>query len=169
MELPKRKRTRLKGYDYSLPGMYFITICTKGRKQLFGEIINGEMKLNILGEIVHREILNIERHYSNIEIDKYVIMTNHIHMIIFIKELEKAEGINPFPTKRFDVSNVVGKFKAAVTRSVGNAFMHSADGQIWQSSYNDHIIRSKNDYIKIWEYIDTNVIRWENDCFYIDC
>ena len=84
-------------------------------------------------------------------------------MIIVIKE---TEGINPFPTIKYDISNVIGKFKAGVTRNVGNAFMHSAKKTIWQRSFHDHIIRGDSDYKKIWEYIDTNVIKWEDDCFY---
>lgn len=169
MDLPKRKPTRLKGYDYSTPGAYFITICTNQKEHFFGRISNEEMFLNELGEIVNKEILNIESHYKNIRIDKYVIMPNHIHMIIIISEekTNPTEGINPFPTiKKYDISNVVGKFKAGVSRIVGNAFMHSVKKPIWQSSYNDHIIRGEKDYQKIWEYIDTNVLRWEQDCFY---
>ena len=92
MKLPKRKPTRLKGYDYSQNGAYFITICTHQKKHLFGEITNAHMHLNDLGEIVNREILKIESHYPNIEIDKYVIMPNHIHLIIIISETER---INP--------------------------------------------------------------------------
>ena len=163
MELPKRKHIRLKGYDYSTPGAYFVTLCTDKKEHLFGKIVNNSMLLNALGKIVDQEILKIQSHYENIQIDKYVIMPNHIHMIITILETER---INPFPTIKFDIPNVVGKFKSGVTRHVGNAFMHSAKKPIWQSSYNDHIIRGEKDYKQIWEYIDTNVIRWEQDCFY---
>ena len=163
MSLPNRKPTRLKGYDYSTPGAYFITICTNKKLHLFGEIKKEEMHLNDLGKIVQQEILKIESHYTDILLDKYAIMPNHLHMIIRILE---AEGINPFPTKRHDIPNIIGKFKAGVTRTVGNAFMHSANTSIWQPSYNDHIICVEIDYIKIWEYIDTNVLKWNNDCFY---
>ncbi|MBE7010292.1 MAG: hypothetical protein E7418_02235 [Ruminococcaceae bacterium] len=165
MDLLKRKPTRLKEYDYSTPGAYFITICTNQKLHLFGEIANNVMQLNDLGEIVNQEILKIEAHYQNIRIDKYIIMPNHIHMIIVILE---TEGINPFPTIKYDIPNVVGKFKAGVSRIVGNAFMHSVKKSIWQSSYNDHIIRGEKDYQKIWEYIDTNPLKWESDCFYND-
>jgi len=165
LSLPDRKPTRLKGYDYSQNGAYFITICTDKKLHLFGEIANGEMHLNDLGKIVNLEILNIESHYTNIRTDKYVIMPNHIHIIISISE---TEGINPFPTVKCDIPNVIGKFKAGVTRTVGNAFMHSAKKTIWQRSYHDHIIRGENDYQKILEYIDTNVLKWEQDCFYND-
>ena len=146
MNLPKRKPTRLKEYDYSTPGAYFITICTNQRLHLFGNITDGHMQLNDLGVIVNHEILKIESYYENIRIDKYVIMPNHIHIIIVILE---AEGINPFPTIKYDISNVVGKFKAGVTRIVGNAFMHFVKKPIWQNSYHDHIIRGEKDYQKI--------------------
>ena len=82
---------------------------------------------------------------------KYVIMPNHIHLTVQI-----TERINPFPTIKCDVSNIVGKFKAAVTRNVGKAFMPSANENIWQTSFHDHIIRGEEDYLKIWNYIDTN-------------
>ncbi len=164
--LPKRKPTRLKNYDYSTTGAYFITICIKGRKHLLGKIENEKMHFTEIGQIAEQEIKKIESHYHNVKIDKYVIMPNHIHMIIVISD---SERINPFPTTKtikYDIPNIVGKFKAGVTRIVGNAFMHSTKGSIWQTSCNDHIIRGEKDYQKIWEYIDTNVLRWEKDCFY---
>ena len=77
-----------------------------------------------------------------------------------------AERINPFPTKKFDVSNIIGKYKAAVTRNVGNAFMHSERFSLWQKSFYDHIIRNEEDYLRIWEYIDTNPFKWEDDELY---
>ena len=191
---PKRKSPRLKEYDYSAPGAYFVTVCTHGKAHILGEIHDGKMYLSSMGEIAENEIKNIGLHYNNVSVDKYVVMPNHIHMIIVISEQSVVEGINPFPTekhdvssdhensvvttmpnvgsafmqtaKKYDIPNVVGKFKAAVTRSVGNAFMHSVKSTIWQKSFHDHIIRNKNDYEKIWEYIDTNVVRWELDCFY---
>ena len=170
MNLPERKPTRLKGYDYGTPGAYFITICTNRKLHLFGEINNEKMCLSDLGKIVNKEIMNIEPRYENIRIDKYVIMPNHIHMIIVILE---AKVINcgtdkSVPYKKYDIPNVVGKFKAGVTRIARNEFMHSVKTPIWQSSCHDHIIRGEKDYRKIWEYIDTNVIRWEKDCFHND-
>ena len=87
-------------------------------------------------------------------------MPNHIHIIVQI-----AERINPFPTKKYDLSNVIGKYKAAVTRTVGNAFMHSA--KIWQTSFYDHIIRDEADYQRICNYIDTNPAKWNEDRFCI--
>ena len=166
MELSKRKPTRLSEYDYSQNGYYFVTICTKDKQKLFGEIVGGgvydipQIKLSVIGETAKYELLNVEKHYDNVKIDKFVVMPNHRHVIVQI-----TERINPFPTKKYDLSNVIGKYKAAVTRSVGNAFMHSA--KIWQASFHDHIIRNEADYRRIWNYIDTNPAKWNEDCFYV--
>ena len=158
MILPKRKPTRLKGYDYSTPGAYFITICTKERKELLSEIIVGDdahiVPKNILskiGFICDKYINNINIRYDSIAVDKYVIMPNHIHLIIFLHGTMRASS----PT---NIENIIRSFKIMATKEIGKS--------IWQRSYHDHIIRGEKDYQKIWEYIDTNVIRWEKDCFY---
>ena len=169
MDLPKRKPIRLKNYDYSASGAYFITICAKNKCKIFGSIVGGgaldapSIQLTPIGKIAERELLNIESHYDNIQIDKFIIMPNHIHLIIRI-----TERINPFPTNKYDISNVIGKYKAAVTRNVGNAFMHSEKTRVWQRSFHDHIIRGEDDYLKIWNYIDTNPQKWNEDCFYTE-
>ena len=163
-----RKNNRLSEYDYGSIGAYFITVCVKDKQKILSHIVGDgaldvpKVELTHIGKIVNKYIRSTNN-IENVTVDKYVIMPNHVHMIIVISE---TEGINPFPTIKYDIPNVVGKFKAAVTRVVGNAFMHSVKNPIWQSSFHDHIIRGEKDYQKIWEYIDTNVIRWENDCFY---
>ncbi len=167
MELPQRKNNRLKNYDYSENGAYFITVCIKDRKNLLGNIVGDDaldspkIILSKIGVIAEQELLKIEAYYNNVKIDKYVIMPNHIHLIIKI-----TERINPFPTKKYDISNVIGKYKAAVTRNVGNAFMHSEKEQLWQASFHDHIIRNEQDYLEIWNYIDTNPLKWKEDKLY---
>ncbi len=161
MDLPKRKPTRLKGYDYSTLGAYFITICTQERKELLSKIIVGDDALIVpqnnlseIGIICDKYINNINIKYENVTVDKYVIMPNHIHLIIFLHGTMKASS----PTK--NVETIIRSFKTMVTKEIGIS--------IWQRSYHDHIIRGEKDYKKIWEYIDTNVIRWEKDCFYND-
>ena len=161
MDLPKRKPTRLKGYDYSTPGAYFITICTKDRKELLSKIIVGDDEgivpqnnLSKIGLICERYINNINIKYENVTVDKYVIMPNHIHLIIFLHGTMKASS----PTK--NIETIIRSFKTMVTKEIGNS--------IWQRSYHDHIIRGEKDYQKIWEYIDTNPTKWELDCFYND-
>lgn len=167
MNLPIRKRNRLTAYDYGTPGAYFVTICTKDRKNLLGKIVDGnlyqapQIRLSAIGKIVAKEITRIESHYTNVKTDAFVIMPNHVHLILRI-----TERINPFPTKKCDIPNIVGKLKAAVTRNVGKAFMPSASYMLWQSSFHDRIIRNEAEYRKIWQYIETNPEKWQSDCFY---
>ena len=164
-ELQKRKPTRLKGYDYSTPGAYFITICVKDRKQLLSKIIVGqglapaENQLTIYGNIAKEQLELLENRYNGIKIDKYVIMPNHIHILI---SYEMPAGASPCPT----ISDIICTFKSITTRFCKKEGLN--EKHLFQSSFHDHIIRGEKDYQKIWEYIDTNVIRWEKDCFYND-
>ena len=159
MELQKRKSIRLKNYDYSSPGAYFITICTHNRKELLSEIIVGDdahivpkNHISKYGLICDKYINNINIKYKNVTVDKYVIMPNHIHLIIILRGTMRASS----PTN--NIAGIIRTFKTMVTKEIGYS--------IWQRSYHDHIIRGEKDYQKIWEYIDTNVIKWESDCFY---
>ncbi len=158
-DLPKRKPTRLKDYDYSSPCAYFITICVKDRKQILSKIIVGgdacivpTNQLTNIGVVCDKYINNINTIYENVSLDKYVIRPNHIHLIISLYGTMKASS----PTK--NIENIIRSFKTMVTKEIGKS--------IWQRSYNDHIVRDEKDYKKIWEYIDTNVLRWEKACFY---
>lgn len=166
MDLPKRKPTRLKGYDYSTPGMYFLTICVKHRKQLLGEIVGcgdfdaPQMILSEHGQILDRHINLMGEKYSHIKIDKYVIMPNHFHLILYITDC--ASNKNGASETAAPYSNETSKFISLLKRYCNREYGEN----IWQSSFHDHIIRDEKDYQKIWEYIDTNVIRWEEDCFY---
>ena len=164
MELPKRKPTRLADYDYSTSGYYFVTICTHNRKNLFSNIVGqglapAENKLCAFGKIAKQELCDLEKRYKTIKIDKYVIMPNHIHAIIVIKN--ETAGASPCPT----LSDVVCTFKSFTTRK---CHLINFDTKIWQTSFYDHIIRDEKDYLKIWNYIDANPQKWNEDCFYIE-
>ena len=160
MNLPKRKPTRLKGYDYSTPGAYFITICVKDRKQLLSKIVGDDAyivpqnNLSEIGLICDKYINSINIKYENVTVDKYIIMPNHIHLIVFLHGTMWASS----PTK--NIETIIRSLKTMVTKEIGYS--------IWQRSYHDHIIRGEKDYQKIWEYIDTNALKWEKDCFYND-
>jgi len=167
MDLPKRKKNRLKGYDYADNGAYFVTICTKDKKKILSRIISKNIVgdglpvpiLTKYGSVVDEYINKISQKYSGINVDKYVIMPNHIHLLILIQK-EYGTG-NPSPT----VGNIVGWLKYNVTRSINQ--INGTEGKnIFQRSFHDHIIRNKNDYQMIWQYIDTNPQNWEKDCFY---
>ena len=155
-EMPKRKANRLSNFDYSQSGYYFITICTHNRNKILSKIIVGQglapaekiakTELTAYGKIANQELLNLQKRYVNIKIDKYIIMPDHIHAIIVIKQ---TAGASPRPT----LSNVVCAFKSMVTRKC-----HSLTPkiQIWQTSFYDHVIRGENDYSELWKYIDNN-------------
>ena len=164
MDLPKRKPTRLREYDYSTPGAYFITICVKDRKQLLSQIVGqglapAENILTPYGEIAKKQMKLLEQRYPGVKIDKYVIMPNHIHVLI--SNYKIPAGASPRPT----ISDIICTFKSLTTINCRKKGL--TDEHLFQSSFHDHIIRSEKDYKKIWEYIDTNVQRWEQDCFYI--
>ena len=164
MDLPNRKRTRLKGYDYSLPGAYFVTICTKDKKCILSHITVGqglapaENRLTMYGLIAKEQIELLECRYEGIKIDRYVIMPNHIHILLSVNA--PAAGASPCPT----ISDVVCAFKSMTTRLCREKGLN--EKTLFQSSFHDHVIRGDQDYQKIAEYIDTNVLRWEKDCFY---
>ena len=159
MDLPKRKTTRLKNYDYSNNGYYFITICTDKKQCLLGHIV-GEglcalpsIKLTAIGETVKNSLEYINTKYDCIKIDKFVIMPNHIHLII----AKQTGGHGDPPLQIF---NIIGDLKSFTTHEYGKT--------LWQRSFHDHIIRGEEDYLKIWNYIDTNPQKWKDDCFYIE-
>ena len=155
----------MKNYDYSTPGAYFITICVKGRKELLSKIVVGDGVLdvpkNILlnyGEIADKYIRQLNDFYDYISVDKYVIMPNHIHLLLSITQQHKICGTSrtPSPTNSV-IAQFVSTFKRFCNKEYGK--------NIWQRLSNDHIIRGDADYRKIWEYIDTNVFKWESDFF----
>ena len=160
--LKQRKPTRLKGYDYSATGAYFITICTKGKKQILSRIVGDgvlDVPKNILtsyGKIADNYINQMDVFYNNVSVDKYIIMPNHIHLLLIVAE-NNGTSRTPSPTNSV-VSKFVGTFKRFCNKDYGE--------NIWQRSFNDHIIRGENDYLKIWEYINSNTLKWKRDCFY---
>ena len=164
MNLPNRKPTRLKNYDYSQNGYYFVTICTNNKENILCDIVGqglapAETKLSVLGKIADTEILNLENRYDCIKINKYVIMPNHIHAIIIIQN--KTAGASPCPT----LSDIICTLKSITTRKY---HLLKPNIKIWQTSFHDHIIRGEDDYLKIWNYIDTNPQKWREDCFYTE-
>ncbi|MBR2879043.1 MAG: transposase [Oscillospiraceae bacterium] len=165
MDFPQRKRTRLKGYDYSQQGVYFITVCTKNRVCSLCKVCVGDGVLDVpqiqltrWGQAVETRIREINKIYSHIRIDKYVVMPNHIHMLVFLSE-HNGTSRTPSPTNA-SLPQLVSTFKRMVNRS--------CETNIFQRSFHDHIIRNNEDYLRIWNYIDTNPATWEKDCFYID-
>ena len=146
---PKQKSPRMKNFDYASAHYYFVTICTWNKQCLFGSPGN----LNTCGLIAEYGLRNISAHFPGVRIDNYVIMPNHIHIILITEEA----GIN--------LSNVIGQYKAFVSRQIHKKQSHL---HLWQASFHDHVIRSQTSYEKIWLYIDANPANWKKDCFFTD-
>ena len=155
---PNRKPTRLRGFDYSQNRVYFITVCTQDRCEILAEICRGGALLLPIGEIVDREIRNLSAMYG-LSVERYVVMPNHIHMILWLR--------NDMREKPVSVADVLCSLKSRTTK-LANELEGQPGRKIWQRSFHDHIIRDENDYLKIWQYIDENPTRWEEDCFHKD-
>ena len=160
--LPKRKSIRLKTYDYSQNGAYFITICTQDRLELLGKIVGDaafgvpHIELTPIGKIVSRHIENINNG-NGFFMEKHSIMPNHIHLLVRVENdigTPKAAS----PTKAI-IPQMVNALKGLSTKEYGKP--------LWQRSYHDHIARNEAEYLKIWQYIDENPARWAEDKYYV--
>ena len=167
MTLPKRKRNRLPSYDYSQTGVYFITTCSKEKQMLFGSIVGGgvldapQMRLSAYGKIVEQQLLTMAALYKNIRLEKYVVMPNHIHLLLLVEQGSSGASGTPPPTKA-RANETVPQYVSTLKRFTNKA----AETDLWQRGYHDHVIRAEKDYLMIWQYIDTNPQRWLKDCFY---
>lgn len=168
-ELPKRKPIRLRDYNYSNNGAYFITICVKDKLHLLGKLFVGDGVLDVpkinltkVGEIAEKYINSIHKTYNHISIDKYIIMPNHIHFILVVCN-EDGTSRTPSPTARATnaaIPFVVSTFKRFTNKECGFS--------VFQRSYHDHIVRNEQEYQKIWQYVESNPLTWEKDCFYTE-
>ena len=166
-ELPKRKQIRLKDYDYSQNGYYFITICTESRQTILSDVRRGGVLLRPIGKIAENEMVELTKRYK-IEINPYIIMPDHIHMIIKInRKTQRAEQSpraeqslraeqSPAPT----VCDMICAFKSLTTK-IANKNDNCIGRKVWQRNYYEHIIRDENDYITKAEYILNNPLKWE--------
>jgi REP element-mobilizing transposase RayT len=179
VDLPKRKPTRLQGYDYSQNGAYFVTICTHNRQPILCNIVGDGLlhvpqyiiELSPAGHIVEETIQFLHSHSDHISIDKYVIMPNHVHMIVFVHEVDgtsskgtcgslSSNGTSRMPSPtNMTIPKFISSLKRYTNKRCGE--------EIWQRSYYDHIIRGEDDYRKIWQYIDDNPRKWQEDDLYV--
>jgi REP element-mobilizing transposase RayT len=171
-ERPKRRRSiRLKGYDYSESGAYFVTICTRNRECLFGEILDGRMVLSEYGEIAREEWLHSEQIRREIKLDEFVVMPNHIHGIIFFigdSIQVGATGRSPLQTSRphgplkKSLGSFVAGYKSLTTRRIIQ-LERGITISIWQRNYYEHVIRNEIDLEEIREYVENNPAKWSDD------
>ncbi|MBR6681654.1 MAG: transposase [Clostridia bacterium] len=156
---PQRKKNRLENFDYSSCGAYFITICTSERKNYFwenaGTIIDcpQNVELSIYGKIADKAIKNITCSYPSLSLESYVIMANHIHILLRVRADEHGRPLVA-PT----MSRVVKQLKGVVSKQIGVC--------IWQKSFHDHIIRNREDYEEHLRYIYENPMNWHYDELY---
>ena len=166
--LPKRKAMRLKNFDYSSTGAYFITICTHNRKCMLSQIVGAihespETVLTEYGIIVDETIKNVSER-CKVTIDRYIIMPNHVHLLVIITDSEELRAIRESPLRgRSVISKVIGYIKMNASKEI-----HTRFGKInlWQRGFYDHIIRGKEDYEEHLKYIHENPMRWYYDELY---
>ncbi len=196
-EYPKRKRNRLAGYDYSAPGAYFVTVCTHEKRCILGDVAVGEglappaVRLTSIGRVVESQILALPHRYPSLSVVKYVIMPNHVHLLLTLDKRENTGGASPSPTDPGMISCAGGASPSptdpGMISCAGGASPSStipdmvcalkslssrqakpdlSGMPLWQRSFHDHVIRNDQDYQMIWKYIDENPARWADDCFY---
>ena len=183
----ERRSIRLLHFDYSQTGAYFVTICTRDRMCLFGDIMDGEMRLNDFGRLAHEVWERIPAHFAMVETDAWIVMPNHVHGVIFIAGPDAGglpnagtatgEGVAPprltrathaSPLQRpsgppmRSLGAVVGSYKSAVSKRI-NESGRSRRTSVWQRNYYDHIIRDATSLDRIREYIAQNPARWADD------
>ena len=164
----QRRSIRLRDYDYSQTGAYFVTICTHNKDCLFGNVVNGEMVLNKYGRIVKEEWIKTSDIRKNVELDVFTIMPNHFHGILVI--IDKCRGtVHRAPTlEQFakptsgSIPTIIRYFKSAVTRHV-NELRGMSNTPLWQRNYYEHVIRNEEDLNDIREYIVNNAMKWDLD------
>ncbi len=176
-EIHHRRSIRLKEYDYSQPGFYFITLCIKNREHLFGEINNDKMLLNDVGKIIMQEWEKTPQIRNNVKLGEFIIMPNHFHAILQIeyKINTSSDKIDKFQSPSQTIGSIIRGFKGATTLRINQKlpahdygrgvlpYAQKSNNSIWQSNYWERIIRTEIEYNKISNYIINNPLCWDND------
>jgi putative transposase len=181
-----RKSIRLKNYNYTQQGAYYITICASKRvcrggsrtsldihHNTFGHIKNGKMILNDIGKIIHDSWLWLADQYAYVGLDKFIIMPNHMHGVILLMDtmgmVIKVKGASRgAPTSRMlhkPLGQLIGAFKTVSTKKI-NAIRNTSGVRLWQRDFYEHVISDESDFSRIREYIINNPKNWENDKYY---
>ena len=160
-----RRSVRLKGYDYSQDGYYFVTICTQNRQPLFGEIQKGAIILNDAGKMIDYQWNVLAGRFTHIELDEYIVMPNHFHGIIIVTNIRA--GTRPAPTRMMTIGDMVGAFKSITSCEYINGVKQNHwkpfDGKLWQRNYYERIVRNETSLQRIRKYIVNNPPRWQQD------
>ena len=163
MEQPRRKDLRLQGYDYSAHGAYFITICTQGKRSLFGPVGADSISARMLRWAFDKTLAQ----YPNVSCPDFVIMPNHFHCVLMLDRTGAGADMESAPT----ISDIIQTFKRISTIEyiymVKAGVVPSFEKRVWQRSYYDHIIRDEHDYLRIAKYIMENPAKWMEDRYYV--
>ena len=158
-----RRSVRLQGFDYSTPGAYFLTICTKDLRHAFGEVMNGEMHLSAEGKLVQAQWEGLPAHFPHIDLDEFVVMPNHVHGIVLVTERPSYgladRGLGTVAKGSIPV--IVRSFKSAATREV--RLLTRSVEPLWQRNYYEHVVRTEASLQTLREYISENPLKWELD------
>ena len=160
-EKHRRRSIRLPDYDYSQAGAYFVTTCTHNRACLFGDIVDGEMRLNEDGRLAQSVWEALPKHYSHVESDAFVVMPNHVHGIIVLTATPVGAGLKPDPT-RHGLPEIVRTFKTFSGRRI-NQSRGTPGTSVWQRNYYEHVIRNDTTLNRLRQYIAENPARWAED------
>lgn len=187
----RRRSIRLKNYDYSQSGLYFITICAQNRCCLFGEIVDGAMILNDAGQMVYDQWAILPNRFNRVELHEFIVMPNHFHGIIELvskhpvgaplvgapshggdpndhQQTGQPQGIAP--TVNPTIGDIVGAYKSLTTNEYIAGVKHyhwpRFKQKVWQRDYYEHVIRSEQSYLEIVEYIRNNPLNWVEDTYY---
>jgi REP element-mobilizing transposase RayT len=180
-----RQSIRLKNYDYSQNGMYFVTICTQDWKYLFGKVVDGNMNLNRYGKIAKKYWQEIPKHYPDVTLDVFIVMPNHVHGILTIQNDNHVGAQNLAPLQKNKTTRNLAlsqekkhQFQKIIPRSLGSIIRGYKIGVtkwfrantnihiVWQRNYHEHIIRNEKSLKKIRNYIFHNATKWKKDKFY---
>ena len=166
-KLPKRHSIRLPEYDYSSPGVYYVTLYVQERKLLFGEIVDGEMRLNDTGEMVQRLWLRLPNKFPGIQLDEYIVMPNHLHGVVKIVGADPCVRPEPVECLKTPLPKIIQWLKTMTTnayiRGVKKYGWPQFPGKLWQWSFYEHVIRNEDDLNSVREYIVSNPLRWSLD------
>lgn len=173
MSLPHHRRSiRLAGYDYTRPGFYFVTIVTQHRKPIFGEVVDGEMRLSRFGRVAHSEWQRLSRRFPHLELDEFVVMPNHIHGILIVLEKKRPEAgaSDDIPSKeqfgkpvKGSLATIIRSYKSAVTARIHCMGDGVSGARVWLRNYYEHIVRGPKDLDRIRHYIRDNPLKWALD------
>ena len=166
-KLPQRRSIRLKGFDYSSTGAYFVTICTQRYRCIFGRVVEDQVRLSHLGTVVREKWLDLPAHHPGVTLDEFIVMPNHVHGILRLRNAETGTAGRAPTVERFgrpvanSLSTIIRSYKASVTKRVRELADHRY--RVWQNKFWERVIRNDRELADIRLYIRQNPLKWALD------